>query len=123
MARLLIAYTPNGVRVLRNVRIDETGEPLILLDKDEIKNVTVDLTAYLDDAETISSVTSTTISVTASVTLTSPTIVVRLSAATGTDDGYVSLVITLSSTEVIRQTIHVRRANKYGTEWYARDYA
>jgi hypothetical protein len=121
--RLLIAYTPNGIKVLRNVRKDETGEPLILVDEDETKTVTIDLTAYLDTGETISSVTTTDENVTATATLTSPTIALALSGATSHDDGSVTLTITLSSGEIMRQTIRVRRPNRFGMETYVRDYA
>jgi hypothetical protein len=123
MARLSIGYTPNGARVYRNVRMAETGEPLILVDEGEVKSVVLNLTAYLDTGETISSVTTTDENVTATTTLTTPTISVALSAATSTSDGSVTLVITLSSGEIIRQTLRVRRPNRYGLETYVRDYA
>jgi len=123
MARLLIAYTPNGIRVLRNVRTDDTSDPLILLDEGETKVVTIDMTAYLDSGETISSVTSTQQSVTASVSTATPIITITLSGATSYADGTVTFVITLSSGEIIRQQIHVRRPNKYGLEQFRRDYA
>jgi hypothetical protein len=123
MARLYIGYTPSGAKVYRNVRMDESGEPLILVDQGEFKSVVLDLTAYLDAGETISSVVTTDENVTATTTLTTPTISVALSAATRTSDGCVKIVITLSSGEIIRQTLRVRRPNRYGMETYVRDYA
>lgn len=122
MARLLIACTPNGMRVLRNVRTDRTGDPLILIDQDEVKTVTIDLTAYLDDAETISSVTTASESVTATATLASPLITVALSGTTIGVDGTTVLTITLSSGEVMRLPINARRMRRFTDETSQRDY-
>jgi hypothetical protein len=122
MPRRLIAYTPNGIRTLRNVYTDETGEPLVFVDEGETKTVTIDMTAYLDTGETISSVTHTDQLVTADVTLTSPTMAIELTGTTSHHDGLTTLTITLSSGEVMVQTIRVRRPNRFGTETYVRDY-
>lgn len=124
MSRYYIGFTTQGPTVFRNVRKDETGEPLILVDEDETKTVVLDLTAYLEGTETVSSVaTEKTSNVTATPTLTSPTISVALSNVTSPNDGYVVLLITLSSGEIIRQTLRVRRPVRFGTEVFIRDFA
>lgn len=122
MARLYIGLTPNGIRTLRNIRTDRTGEPLVFVDENETKSVTFDLTAYLDDGETISSVTTSNQSVTATIDLASPTFTVELSATTASIDGTAELTITLSSGEVMRQVIHARRMRRYDDETRQRDY-
>jgi len=123
VSRYYIGYTSRGPTVLRNIRKDDTGEPLILVDEDEVKTITLDLTNLLETGETISSATvDETQNVTATRTLSSPTITVNLSSVTSYTDGYAVILITLSSGEVIRQLLRVRRPARYGTEQYVRDY-
>jgi hypothetical protein len=122
MARKYIGWTDRGPAVFRNIRRDRTGDPLIELKDGESANVTLDLTAYLNTDETISSVTSNNASVVCTPTLTSPTISLAMSAATSYVDGYAELTITLSSGEIIVQKIRARRPNVFGDEAALQDY-
>jgi hypothetical protein len=125
MSRYRIIYTDKGATILRNVRKAPTGEPLVLLDKDEVTTVVLDLTAYLEAGETISSVTETEEQrVTASAVLASPLVTITLSNATDYYEGSVTYKFTLSSGVVIRQRIHCRRTNRHTEEEDKRiDYA
>lgn len=124
MTRHIISFSPKGPATLRGVRIAPTGEPLVHLDEDEVKVVKLNLADYLDDGETISSVSTTTYNVTASTSTSSPNITLTLSAATAyTLDGRVVIVATMSSGEKWRGTIRVRRTSRYRDEAERADYA
>lgn len=114
MSRHHISITPRGITTLRNVRTDETGEPMILLDKTEVKKVTIDLADFLETGETISSATIEATGCTASITTASPYITMTLSNPT--IEGHVTLTITTSTSEVIRPVIRVREPERTGDE-------
>lgn len=123
MTRHIIAFSPRGPATLRNVRKAPTGEPLVLMDEDEIKVVKVDLSHYLDEGETVSSATATAYNVTAAISTSSPNITLTLSAATAYSlDGRVVIVATMSSGEKWRGNIRVRRTNRCRDEEERADY-
>lgn len=122
MTRKYIGWTTRGPAVYRNIRKDRTGDPIVLVDQGEATTVVLDLTAYLDTGETISTVTHVDSSCTCTPTLSSPTISLAFSAVTSYIDGYTALTITLSSGEIITQKIKVRRPNRFGDEANVRDY-
>lgn len=122
MARQYIGFTQSGMMVLRNVRRDLTGEPMILLDEDAVQTVVLDFAAMLESGETISSTSSTSKNVTKSVSTSSPTVTVTLSDATSTTDGSVTLVVTFSSGNVWRGILRVRRTDRFTDEALADDY-
>lgn len=123
MARHYIGFTERGATVFKNVRKDLTGEPLILMDEDEVKSLVMDFTDYLEDGETISSASATAKSVTCTASTDSPTVTLALSAAQNTYDGSVTIVVTLSSGNKWRGIIRVRRTDRFTDEALMDDYA
>lgn len=122
MARHSIHFTPRGATTFHNVRKDLTGEPLLLLDEDEVKTLTLDFTDYLDSGETISSASATAKSVTVSTATSSPTVTLTLSAAQSHSDGSVTLVVIFSSGNKWRGIIRVRRTDRFTDEALMDDY-
>ena len=118
MARQYIGFTSRGPAVFRNVKKASTGEPLILLDENEVKDLELDLTGYLETGETISSATaSVSDGVTTTISTTSPKVTLNFSSATEYDlNGKVEVVITMSSGEKWRGYIRVRRRSRYMTQ-------
>lgn len=123
MARHSIHYTPRGQATLYNVRLDLTGEPLLLLDEHEVKTLVLDFADYLDTAETIASVAATPKSVTVSTATASPRITLTISDAQSHADGSVTLVVTFSSGAKWRGIIRVRRTDRFTDEALVDDYA
>ena len=114
MARRKIGYSPRGPAVYRNVRRSFDGQIQVLLDEDEIDDLELDFTGFLEAGETISSVTVTPEGVAVTSTLSTPKITLNLSEATQVDStGKVVAIITLSSGEIWRETIRVRRPTFY----------
>lgn len=117
--RLYIGISSRGPTALRNVRLDETGEPLILLDQDEIAKLTVDFSDWLEGAETIASATATargcTIDDSTPSIVSDNSFVVQISSVTGAD-GDITVVATSSTGEKWRGIIRVRRTSRYMDE-------
>ena len=122
MSRHYIGVTNAGPTTLRNVRRDDTGEPLLLVDQDAIVKLRIDLANWLETGETISSVSTTAESCTVLTSTTSPNITLTISNVTGYDYGKITLLATSSTGEVWRQVIRVRRTNRYTDEQTYRDY-
>lgn len=123
MTRYSITYTGRGPEVFQNVRKADTGEPLILMDEGEAKKLSLNLAPLLETGETVSSATiDTKENVTASIANSTTAITLTLSNATSYYDGKVIVLITLSSGEIIRQTIRVRRTNRFNDESSRGDY-
>ena len=120
--RHYIGLTNAGETILRNVRRDDTGEPLILIDKDAITKLRVDFTDWLETGETITAVTVTAQSCTVSTSTASPNVDLTISLVTSYDYGTIELVATCSNGEVWRSIIRVRRTNRYTDEQTYRDY-
>jgi len=74
MSRHYVGFTERGPVVYENVRKDVTGEPLVFVDPDEIKTLTLDLSAYLTSGETIANAKASTQSVTAVISNTTTSI-------------------------------------------------
>lgn len=110
MARHYIGVSARGINVLRNVRSAETGEPLILLDEDEVASVLVNFADYLEGAETISSASVTANGITATISTASPNITLTLSGAGF--DGSAALKVTTSTGAVFRTVIRVRKTER-----------
>lgn len=120
--RHYIGISPSGPTVLRNLRKDETGEPLLLLDESEATTLRVNLADWLESGETVSSATATGSNCTVSASTTSPNVDITVSAATSTSYGKITIIITSSAGAVVRQIIKVRRPNRYTDEQTYRDY-
>ena len=123
MARNSIIFTARGPAVYRNVRKDLTGEPLLLLDEDEVKTLVLDFASYVETSETISSATASAENVSCSISTTSPRVTLTLSAATSNSDGKVTVVVTFSTANKWRGIIRVRRAERFDAEVLESDYA
>lgn len=106
MARHYVGYTPRGATVLKNVR-KEDGYPLLLMEEGETRKVTLDFTSLLETGESVSTATVTASGVTASVSLSSPNVVLTLSSPTAW--GYATITVTLSNSEVIVETVRARQ--------------
>ncbi len=122
MARHEIHFTPRGATTFYNVRKDLTGEPLLLIDENEVKTLRLNFADHLDSGESISSVTSTTKSVTCSVATSSPNVTLTLSAAQSHSDGSVTLVVTFSTGAKWRGIIRARRTDRFTDEALTDDY-
>lgn len=116
MSRHYLGISARGPTVFRNIRKDDTGEPLLLIDEDAVVKLTIDYSDWLEEGETISSVSATARSCTISVATTSPRTVITISAVTSNHDGDITIVATASTGEKDRMIIRVRRTNRYTDE-------
>ena len=116
MSRHYLGISARGPTVFRNVRKDDTGEPLLLIDEDEVVKLTIDYSDWLETDETLSSVSATARSCTISVATTSPRTVITISAVTSNHDGDITVIATSSTGEKARDIIRVRRTNRYTDE-------
>ena len=117
-----IGYDSRGPATLRNVRRDITGEPLVLMDEGETVKLVLDLTQWLN-GETIASVAATASGVTCTASTSGAEVTLTLSAPTAYDtSGKVDVTFTLSGGEVHKDTIRVRRINRFGDERPVADY-
>ena len=120
MARHSIGFTAAGASVFRNVRKTTGGRALLLLDEDDIVDLELDFTRYLEDGESVSSLTATGRGVTVSATLASPKATLTLSKAGR--DGEVDVVATFSSGRAWSDRVLVRNPQRYGEEADRLDY-
>lgn len=120
--RHYIGVTNSGPATLRNVRKDETGDPLLLVREQEAVRLRVNFADWLETSETISAATVTAKNCAASISTTSPNCDITISAVTSRQDGSVILKATASTGEIWRGVINVRQPNKYGDEDQIRDY-
>lgn len=116
MTRHYLGVSSKGPNVFRNVRRDITGEPLLLLDQDEVARLTIDWSDWLETEETISSVSATARNASISVSTTSPRTVITISAVTSFYDGDITVIATASTGEKWRGIIRVRRTNRENDE-------
>jgi len=119
VTRYYLGISSRGPTVLRNIRKDDTGEPLLLIDQDEIARLTLDFSDWLESSEELSNVTATARSCTASVGIISsgvPRVVITLSDVTSNHDGDITVIATSSTGEKWRGIINVRRTNRYTDE-------
>ena len=116
MSRHYLGISARGSTVFRNVRKDETGEPLLLIDQDAVVKLTIDFSDWLESGETISSVSAVGRSCTISVSTTSPRTVITISDVTSNHDGDITVIATASTGEKYREIIRVRRTNRYTDE-------
>lgn len=120
--RRYLGISPTGETVFHNVRRDETGEPLLLVDESAITKLRVNFSDWLESGETITAATATAKSCTVSAATASPNVDLTISAVTSYDQGSITLVATCSNGEVWRSIIRVRRTNRYTDETTYRDY-
>ena len=116
MSRHYLGISARGPTVFRNVRKDDTGEPLLLIDEDAVVKLTIDYSDWLETDETLSSVSATARSCTISVSTTSPRTVITISDVTSNHDGDITIIATASTGEKYREIIRVRRTNRYTDE-------
>lgn len=107
MTRHVLGYTARGATWYRNIRMDEYRNPLLLMEEGETRKLKLDFTDLLETGETISSATASAVGVTTSISTSSPSVTLTFSAP-GTW-GEVTVTITLSSGELIVETIRVRQ--------------
>lgn len=112
--RHYLGVSPQGIATLRNIRLDVTGEPLLLLDENAIAKLRVNFSDYLESGETISSATATANGCTVSTSTSSPNVTLTISESTY--DGKITLTVTTSTSEVFTQVIRVRRTQRVGDE-------
>lgn len=110
MARRSIGYTHRGATTLRNVR-REDGFPVILMEEGETVKLSLNWSAMLESGETIS-VTASGDGITASASTSGTTTTLTLSSPSAW--GEVTVTATLSSGEVIVDTIRARLNNRAG---------
>lgn len=112
--RHYLGISSKGPAVFRNVYKDDTGEPLLYLDKDAVTKLQINFAQWLEGTETISSASVTAQSVTCSMSTTSPNVTLTFSGST--TYGYVTLIVTSSTSEVYRGIIRVRQTVRYGDQ-------
>lgn len=111
MARRSIGYTHRGATTFRNVR-REDGFPVVLMEAGETVNIALNWSAMMESGETISSVTASGDGITASATTSGTTTTLTLSSPAAW--GEVTITATLSSGEVIVDTIRARLNSRPG---------
>jgi hypothetical protein len=116
VTRYYLGISSSGPNVLRNVRLDETGEPLLLIDQDAIAKITIDFTDWLETGETLSGLTATPRGCEVSVSTSGPKSVLTISEVTSFDDGDITIIGTSSTGEKYRGIIRVRRTARYRDE-------
>lgn len=116
MTRHYLGISSRGPNVFRNVRLDSTGEPLLLIDQDEIARLTIDFSDWLEPGETLSSVSATARNATISSSLSGDQAVITISDVTSYHDGDITVIATASTGEKWRGIIRVRRTNRYTDE-------
>lgn len=139
MSRHYIGITSKGPMTLRNVRLAPTGEPEVLLPKDNIIRLTVNYADWLESGEVLTSASVAAENVTA-VILSSPSdeggsasmsfdpddvqtsLILVISEATASDYGKIALTIG-TGRETRKEIIRVRRPSLYTDEQFYRDYA
>lgn len=116
MTRHYLGVSDKGPNVFRNVRRAPTGEPLLLIDQDEVARLTIDWSDWLETEETISSVSDTARNCTISTSTTGAQATITISAVVSHHDGDITVIATASTGEKWRGIIRVRRANRQGDE-------
>jgi hypothetical protein len=118
MSRYYVGFTQRGPTVLRNVRKAPTGDILFLIEEDEVKSLQLDYTGFLESGETVSASALASENVTASATVSSPTVTIEISEAEVYDlTGRIVVVTTLSTGRKVRTTIRARRKNNTAEEF------
>lgn len=116
MTRHYLGVSSKGPNVFRNVRRDVTGEPLLLLDQDEVARLTIDCSDWLETEETISSVSATARNATISVSTSGDRAIITIANVTSFHDGDITVIATASTGEKWRGKIRVRRTNRENDE-------
>ncbi len=120
MTRHYLGIGSRGATVFRNVRRDESGEPLLFVDEDAITKLQINFTDYLETGETVSSAAvDQSTGCTVAIATSSPNVTLTLSAVT---NGSVTLNVTMSNGEIYRIIIWVRRTNRYSNDVPRSDY-
>jgi hypothetical protein len=121
--RFYLGIDPAGsYNVQRGVRVDDTGEPLLLVDEGEIVRLRINMADWLETGETISSSTSTSTNCTVSRATATPNVDLTISLVTSYAYGTATVLITSSTGDVWRGVIRIRRRNRYTDEQTYRDY-
>lgn len=119
--RHYLGVSPSGPTVFSNVRKDETGEPLLLIDPTAVAKLRVNFADWLESGETISTVATTAENCTVSTSTTSPN--VDLTISNVSFDGQILLTVTSSASLAYTGIIRTRRTNRYADERTYRDYS
>lgn len=123
MTRHYLGVSSKGPNVFRNVRRATTGEPLLLLDQDEVARLVIDWSDWLETEETISSISATGRNCTVSTSTSGPQATITISDVTSYHDGDITVIATASTGEKWRGIIRVRRTNREGDDaLYVGDY-
>lgn len=116
MTRHYLGISEKGPNVFRNIRRATTGEPLLLIDQDEIARLTIDFSDWLETEETIASVSATARNATISTSTSGAQAIITISAVTSYYDGDITVIATSSTGEKWRGIIRVRRTNRENDE-------
>jgi hypothetical protein len=113
MARHYIGMTARGATSLFGMKRTPEGYPLLLLEENEVSNVELDFTDWLDDSETVSSATvGTEGTLTAGTpTVSSPKVTVQMSGALSW--GRATITVTMSTGVKFVEKIEVRERQRY----------
>lgn len=123
MSRHYIGFAPRGITVLRNVRMDANGEPLMLMNRTEVARLQCNFADFLETGETISSATAVAEGCTVAVATSSPNVTLTISDPPLFDGG-LTLTVTMSTGDVVRQVVNVRQLELVGDETlFVSDYA
>lgn len=115
-ARHYLGIAPGGIKVYRNVRKDETGEPLILIDQDAVAKLQLNFAEWAETGETISDVSATATNCQIVTDDSGYDVTFTISAVTNHVDGSITAIVTFSNGEKWRGIIRVRRHNRYKDE-------
>lgn len=118
MSRHYLGISARGPTVFRNIRLDDTGEPLLLIDEGAVVVLTIDFAEWLETGETIEDVTAAARSCTIDVDFDEEdrSFTIKISNVTSNHDGDITLMVEASTGAIYRGIIRVRRTNRYTDE-------
>jgi len=118
--RHYIGFTSRGPSIFRNVRLDETGRPLLFLEEGEIARLELDFQSFVETGETISSATVAPDNVTAVIANDTTSATITFSAAN--EWGEVIVTVTFSTGDVWSDKIRVRNQRRINMARRTTDY-
>ena len=120
MARHSIGFTARGASVLRNLRQDISGRPLVLLEEGEQARVELDFQSFLETGETVAGASAAADNVTAEIANDTTSATLTLSGSK--DWGEALVTVTFSSGDKWSEKIRVRNRQRYSAEPATGDY-
>lgn len=107
MARHLIGYGQSGRKALFGLQTNTQGQPLLLLEEGEVAHVVLDFADYLEGGESVSSAAVDNDAITVTASTSTPK--VTLTASVAGSYGKTTVTVTLSTGDVVVEVIEIRQ--------------